>query len=111
MNEIQVIFNIPSIVLITITLLSIGACFFLIGYLLGKRSVEGVSNSVNRPTSFFDSGKQSENKVAKIKIDDAKYVTEIKTDGMEKKYDQLGDVKQSAENITNSINKLKNLKR
>lgn len=111
MNEIQVIFNIPSVVLITITLLSIGACFFLIGYLLGKRAIEGVYNSVNKPLGFFDNGKQADSKIAKIKIDDAKYVTEIRTDGMEKKYDQLGDVKQSAENITNSINKLKNLKR
>lgn len=111
MNEIQVIFNIPSIVLITITLLSIGACFFFIGYLLGKRSVEGVYINTNKPGGFFDSNKKQENKITKIKIDDAKYVTEIKTDGMEKKYDQLGDVKQSAENITSSINKLKNLKR
>jgi hypothetical protein len=85
-------------------------CFFLIGYFVGKQSGNGVYNTaINKPSSFFDNVK--EEKRAKVVIDDAKFVTEIKTDGMEKKYENLGEIKKSTENITNSINKLKNLKR
>jgi len=45
-----------------------------------------------------------------VDIDETKVVVAIKTDNMEKKYENLGDVKKSEENITGSINKLKNLK-
>ena len=46
-----------------------------------------------------------------IKIDDSKYVTNVSTDNLEKKYNSLGDIKESSENIESSITKLKNLKR
>ena len=46
-----------------------------------------------------------------IKIDDSTFVTEIKTETMEKKFEKLGETKQSSENINQSINKLKDLKR
>ena len=77
---------------------------------MGKRSGNGVyNNTINRPNNFFDNPK--EEKKTKVVINDTKFVTEIKTDGMEKKYENLGEIKQSTENITDSINKLKNLKR
>lgn len=110
MNEISLTFNIPTIIFFLITLLAIGVCFFLIGYFVGKRSGNGVYNTaINKPSSFFDSVK--EEKRTKVVINDTKFVTEIKTDGMEKKYEALGEIKQSTDNITDSINKLKNLKR
>jgi hypothetical protein len=110
MNDISISLNIPTLILFSITLLVIGVCFFLIGYFVGKRSGNGVySNTINRSGSFFDSAK--EEKKTKVVINDTKFVTEIKTDGMEKKYENLGEIKQSTENITDSINKLKNLKR
>lgn len=110
MNDISLTFNIPTVIFFLITLLAIGVCFFLIGYFVGKRSGNGVYNStINRPNSFFDNPR--EEKKTKVVINDTKFVTEIKTDGMEKKYENLGEIKQSTENITDSINKLKNLKR
>lgn len=44
-------------------------------------------------------------------IDDTKVVVDIKTDGLEKKYDQLGEVKKTEDSITNSVDKLKNLRK
>jgi hypothetical protein len=109
-NEISVSINLPTILFFSSTLLVIGVCLFLIGYFIGKQSSGGVSSSATntKPTSFFDDIKK-DNKV--ISIDDTKYVVDIQTSGMEKRYESLGDVKQSEENISNSINKLKNMKR
>lgn len=110
MNEISISINLPTILFFSSTLLVIGVCLFLIGYFIGKQSNGGVSSSATntKPTSFFDDIKK-ENKA--ISIDDTKYVVDIQTSGMEKKYESLGDIKQSEENISNSINKLKNMKR
>jgi len=81
-----------------------------IGYFIGVSTSKGVYNS---PQSFF---KQQQNRNTEqvsnnLSIDDKKFVVDIKTDGMERKYDNLGDVKQTEENISNAVNKLKNLKR
>lgn len=110
MNDISISLNIPTLILFSITLLVIGVCLFLIGYFIGKQSVIGVSNVINnvKPTSFFN---EESNKNKLLGIDDTKYVVDIKTSGMEKKYENLGEIKQSTENITDSINKLKNMKR
>ena len=110
MNEISISINLPTIIFFSSTLLVIGVCLFLIGYFIGKLLNTGVSNSVinTKPNSFFDDIKK-DNKT--ISIDDTKYVVDIQTSGMEKKYESLGDIKQSEENISNSINKLKNMKR
>lgn len=91
-------------------LLCTGVLLFLIGYLCGKSGALGVSNTV------YDSHKRnnsvtSPNKYQSIDIDESKFVTEINTEGMEKKYIELGDTKESSEDISRSINKLKNLKR
>lgn len=81
---------------------------FVIGLILGKIwSISGVYDN-EKPTSFF---KQQNNITKnKVSIDDTKYVTSIKTEGLEKKYNSLGDIKKSDENIQNSVNKLKNMK-
>jgi len=98
--------NIYTIVLFSSTLLVIGVCLFFIGYLIGqKRNESGVLN--NRPKSFFDENK---NIVNSISIDNKKYVGDIKTSGLERKYNSLGDTKTSQENISSSIDKLKNMK-
>jgi hypothetical protein len=79
---------------------------FCIGYLI-PRSSEGVSikdNNVFRKNNTQVSTKD------KIQIDDKTFVTDIKTDNLEKKYKDLGDIKTSNENISSSINKLKNMK-
>lgn len=111
MNKIEVIINAPTIILFTLTLLSLGASLFFIGYFYAHKSLHGVSYvKENRPTSFFKKEEKNSTSSA-VAIDDRKFVIDIKTDNLEKKYDQLGEVKQSNENISNSINKLKNMKR
>jgi hypothetical protein len=82
----------------------------IVGCFLGRYfSSSGVS--YNKPQSFFKQNQQDKAVTNHLSIDDKKVVVDIKTDGLEKKYDSLGDVKQSKDNISNSINKLKNLKR
>lgn len=108
MNEISIITNIPTLVLFSIMLLVIGAFLFLIGYFVGQRASVGVfNNEVNKSNTY---NRQDNLKKEKIVIDDSKFVTEIKTQDFEKKYSDLGDKKISEENITSSINKLKNMK-
>jgi cytochrome c biogenesis protein ResB len=81
----------------------------MIGYILGKiNSIEAPQNN----QSFFKKNSiVSDTQKNNITIDDKKFVTNINTSGMEKKYDSLGDTKKSEENISESVNKLKNLKR
>jgi len=96
--------------ILLIIILSIFNIFsFGLGFVIGKIwSISGVSTNItSKPQSFF---KSEENK-PKISIDDKKFVVDIKTDGLEKKYDSLGETKKSTENIQSSINKLKNMKR
>lgn len=93
-----------DIVLILI-FISICLLFFCSGYLLGQnRPSNGVSNSRMTNKNI------PSNKPNNISIDDTKYVVDIKTTGLEKKYDKIGETKESLENITGSINKLKQLK-
>ena len=80
-----------------------------IGYLIGRSHGSGVINS--SPQSFFSKLRDDKIMNNTISIDDKKFVTDIKTDGLERKYDTLGDIKKTEENISGSINKLKNLKR
>lgn len=81
----------------------------IIGYLFARFRYSGVTNS--GPQSFFTKLKDDKIVNSVITIDDKKFVSDIKTDGLERKYDTLGDVKKTEDNISGSVNKLKNLKR
>jgi hypothetical protein len=107
MNDNQTLLIVVGI-LSTATLLMVGACLFFIGYFIGRQSSVGVSNSVTKTNRVNNNSTIIKDKIS---IDETKVVTEINTDGLEKKYETLGETKQSNENITNSINKLKNMKR
>ena len=83
---------------------------FSLGFILGKMfSSSSSSLSINDMVSI-KSKKQEKNKT-NIEIDDTKYVGKISTDGLEKKYNTLGEVKKSKNDTISSVNKLKNLKR
>lgn len=84
---------------------------FIIGYILRgtKTPDDGVINS--GPVSFFTKNKEQQQKQQQIKIDDSKFVTEIDTAFMEKKFNSLGETTVADENVNESINKLKNFKR
>lgn len=97
--------HIYLIIIVVLILCNILSGF--IGFVLGKLwSISGVTNN-SKPKSFLKDPIEVTNKVS---IDDKVYVTDIKTDGMIKKYDDLGEVKKSDENITSSVNKLKQMK-
>jgi hypothetical protein len=66
---------------------------------------------IEKPTSKRNKQYNDEKSQNKIIIDDRKFVTDISVDGMEKKYNELGNTKLSNENISESVNKLQNLKR
>lgn len=104
MNESLLIsLNFPTLILIIITLLAIGVCFFLTGYLIASKGSGGVYSIVKKSSI-------PEKLKTNISIDETKIVTKINTDDLEKKYDQLAETKSSQENISSSINKLKALK-
>ncbi len=93
-----------NLLILIIVLININS--FLIGYLFGYcRNKNGVNNNA----SFFKK-QQEVQKHSSIAIDDAKFVVDIKTEGLEKKYDSLGDKKTTDQNISESVNKLKNLR-
>lgn len=95
--------SINDIVIFILLLLNI-VCFS-IGYLLGKSGTNSTEHKNIK--SFFD---QEKNSKPKIEIDTSKVVTKINTDGMEKKYNSLGETKITTDNVQSSVNKLKNLK-
>lgn len=86
---------------------------FGIGYILGRMSSNNgvIEYGSSKPKSFFDKQKENSQEVRRpLEIDNSKFVTDIKTDGMERKYESLGETKVSGENISSSISKLKNMK-
>lgn len=91
-------------------LITLNIIIFILGYLLGKhtRPIEH-----NNPVSFLSKNKNIKEASQKvdIDIDERKIVTKINTDNLEKKYDSLAQTQVSQNDIGESINKLKNLKR
>ena len=102
---------VDTIHILLIVLILLNIVFFFLGYSIGRlNSSQTIVES--QPISFFNKSKSDNDKmINKITIDESKYVTDIKTSGMEKKYENLGETKVSEENIESSINKLKNIKR
>lgn len=88
-------------------LLCLNVVFFVLGWILGK-----ISSQPFFGTRYDSAGTriESHKRPSKIAIDETKYVTEIKTDDLIIKYDSLAETKVSSENISNSVNKLKNMK-
>jgi hypothetical protein len=80
---------------------------FVLGYLVGRlNGSQGVSY-IGRVSK---NSQQSINQLSKIDIDEKKFVVDINTNGLEKKYTELGETKQTQENISSAIDKLKNMK-
>lgn len=87
-------------------------CGYILSHILYNNSISPSFNPISN--SFIKNNRiQNDlniNNNPKIEIDDKKVVVNIDTQGLEKKYEELGDTKISDININNSINKLKNLK-
>lgn len=89
-----------------------------IGYIAGRLTrIERIYGNMQLPRdSVYTASKQkysqdADNKLDTIKIDDRKFVIDINTGGIEKKYGELGETKVSDENISSSVNKLKGMKK
>lgn len=86
---------------------------FILGLFLGLMWSYSRNNIVNQ-TPGINNTKTASNQITKnptkIEIDETKFVTKINTDGLEKKYTDIGNKKESDEQISTSINKLKSLK-
>lgn len=82
--------------------------FFICGWLVGRSSSLqnfGSQSNISKTVSSKDN-----KKLSSISIDEKKIVTDISTDGMEKKYGDITNTISTNENISGSINKLKSLK-
>ena len=100
-------FKMTNSIIIILILLILNFFSFILGLLCGRIFMS--SKATHDTESFFK--QQNKKEKHTISIDDTKYVVDINTDNLEKKYDKLGDTKQSTEQISSSINKLKNLKK
>ena len=87
---------------------------FIAGYLIGKNSNNTIIYSrgevLEDDIKDKNISKKQKNNLNKISIDERKVVTKIVTDNLEKKYENLAETKESTENISSAINKLKNMK-
>jgi hypothetical protein len=82
---------------------------FFIGYLFGKSNK--YTDSTDRENISFFKKTLNEKYKNYISIDDKKVVLDIKTEGLEKKYETLGETKTTQDTITSSVHKLKNIKK
>jgi cytochrome c biogenesis protein ResB len=106
----HMLFTIDYFNLIIICIIvSLQILVFCGGIVVGKMIGNSINNGQYNTMSNKTQG--STNNKSNISIDSKTFVTDIKTEGMEKKYDSLGDIERSEENISSSINKLKNIKR
>ena len=78
----------------------------LLGYVFGRLNISVITTNKSQ-----SSQKSFIKNLETIDINSAKYVTNIDIDGLEKKYTTLGETKQSTDDISASVNKLKNIKR
>jgi hypothetical protein len=103
---------IDTVHILLIILILLNVVFFFLGYSIG-RVHSSQTNVESQPISFFSKQGSAiiDKTIKKVNIDETKYVTNIETSNMEKKYTSLGETKISNENIESSIDKLKNLKR
>jgi hypothetical protein len=92
-------------ILIILSIVSINILFFIVGFLYCSLFYKNISSS-----EIFSTKSIKEKNKTKIDIDDKKIITQIKTEGLEKKYQNIAESQKSDENITSSINKLKNMK-
>jgi len=95
--------EINNILVISI-LITLNIVCVLVGFLFGK-IINNNGVSVIKTNTTKNAYQQE-----KVFIDDKKVVVDISTKGLEKKYESIGDKKQTQENISSAIDKLKNMK-
>lgn len=89
------------LLLIIVSYFAIFGIGFFVGRIMG-------GTGVLSERSVYDN--KSKSNAKKLSIDDRKVVLAVSTEGLDKKYEELGDTKESDDNISSSVNKLKSLK-
>jgi len=106
LNSLEIDNNIYYIITLSCAI-GLNILCFILGYIWCKmNSIENLQSNYSTITNKINKNIKS----TLVPIDNSKVVIDIKTDGLEKKYSSLGDTKNTTENISSSINKLKNLK-
>lgn len=101
--------NYNIIFIISILLIILSVIFFILGYILGKMS--SLQNIGSQSNSTKTISAKNNKKLSEISIDEKTVVTEIRTDGIEKKYTDIADSVTSDQDVRASIDKLKKLKK
>jgi hypothetical protein len=99
-----------NLIILGVLTISLNIIFFCLGYGWCKII------SLKEENTYNNSGIVTKNNIKTpnmqlAAIDDTKVVVNIKTDGLEKKYDQLGEVSKTEDSISSSVDKLKNLRK
>jgi hypothetical protein len=85
---------------------------FILGYLVkSKKDSLTTTNNIIKKRIIANSKNEDNIEYKKVKIDNSKIDIGTNTQGLEKKYNSLGNVKTTTDDTTSSVNKLKNLKR
>jgi hypothetical protein len=109
--------NINEVVILVSIVLALLLNALYIGYVLGQKQTTKSVESIDHQSFFtknnvqYKSTKEATPLNNAINIDESKVVISVDIGDVEKKYNQLGDTVTSTENISNSIDKLKNLKK
>ena len=96
------------IALLIITNIICGVLGYIIGVLNNTPKQVYNSSKYQKKSNNISDIEQINNRVT---INEKKVVLSSKIDDLEKKYENLGEVKESNDNIINSVNKLKNIKK
>jgi len=86
---------------------------FVAGYLVGRvdKIAGALQSNTQQPASFLKAAKTSAAIKAAVNIDDTKYVTTIRTDGLAKMQDTaIGKTTTTQDDIQTSVSKLAQLK-
>lgn len=79
--------------------------------LLSSKFDKRQNNQDNEPRNFFKEQAKADKNIDKsISIDNTKVVLSIDTNNLEKKYQELGKTTTHKNDISNAVNKLKNMK-
>lgn len=98
-----------TLILVLIFSLPLYFIFFICGWLVGRTSSLQHFGSQSNASKTISS--KDNKKLSSISIDEKKIVTDISTEGMEKKYNNIANTVQSDQKIQDSVSKLKNLKK
>jgi hypothetical protein len=98
-----------TLILVLIFSLPLYFIFFICGWLVGRTS--SLQHSGGQSVLSKTISSKNNKKLSEISIDEKTIVTDISTEGMEKKYTDIANTIQSDQKIEDSVSKLKQFKK